>query len=63
MVLNRSVAIVNLELMLVLPTPTVAAANTLDRQFNPTQLDHYHIRTNKGWLYLAVVIGLFGWSI
>lgn len=55
-------------------TPAVVAANTLDRQFNPTQpnqlwvTDITYIRTHEGWLYLAVVIDLFsrlvvGWSM
>ncbi|PWF32666.1 IS3 family transposase, partial [Yersinia pestis] len=45
-------------------TPAVIAANTLDQQFNPTQpnqlwvTDITYIRTNEGWLYLAVVIDL-----
>jgi Transposase and inactivated derivatives len=54
--------------------PAVVAANTLDRQFNPTQpnqlwvTDITYIRTHEGWLYLAVVIDLFsrlvvGWSM
>jgi putative transposase len=55
-------------------TPSVIAANTLDRQFNPTHpnqlwvTDITYIRTHEGWLYLAVVIDLFsrlvvGWSM
>ncbi len=55
-------------------TPVVIAANTLDRQFNPTHpnqlwvTDIIYIRTHEGWLYLAVVIDLFsrlvvGWSM
>ncbi|RZG77587.1 IS3 family transposase [Acinetobacter venetianus] len=55
-------------------TPAVIAANTLDRQFNPTHpnqlwvTDITYIRTHEGWLYLAVVIDLFsrivvGWSM
>ena len=60
-------------------TPTVIAANTLDRQFNPTHPNQLwvtdmrstasqDIRTHEGWLYLAVVIDLFsrlviGWSM
>ncbi|MEB6479398.1 IS3 family transposase [Acinetobacter vivianii] len=55
-------------------TPVVIAANTLDRQFNPTHpnqlwvTDITYIRTHEGWLYLAVVIDLFsllvvGWSM
>ena len=55
-------------------TPAVVAANTLGRQFNPTQpnqlwvTDITYIRTHEGWLYLAVVIDLFsrlviGWSM
>lgn len=55
-------------------TTAIVAANTLDRQFNPTQpnqlwgTDITYIRTNEGWLYLAVVIDLFsrlvvGWSM
>ncbi|MCO8066043.1 IS3 family transposase [Acinetobacter schindleri] len=55
-------------------TPAVVAANTLDRQFNPTHpnqlwvTDITYIRTHEGWLYLAVVIDLFsrlvvGWSM
>lgn len=55
-------------------TPSVVAANTLDRQFNPAQpnqlwvTDITYIRTHEGWLYLAVVIDLFsrlvvGWSM
>ncbi len=54
--------------------PVVIAANTLDRQFNPTHpnqlwvTDITYIRTHEGWLYLAVVIDLFsrlvvGWSM
>ncbi|KJV36477.1 transposase, partial [Acinetobacter indicus] len=59
--------------------PAVVAANTLDRQFNPTQPNQLwvtdmrsaasqDIRTHEGWLYLAVVIDLFsrlvvGWSM
>ena len=54
--------------------PAVVAANTLDRQFNPTHpnqlwvTDITYIRTHEGWLYLAVVIDLFsrlvvGWSM
>ncbi|EKU51875.1 integrase core domain protein [Acinetobacter sp. WC-323] len=59
--------------------PAVVAANTLDRQFNPTQLNQLwvtdmrstasqDIRTHEGWLYIAVVIDLFsrlvvGWSM
>ncbi|WP_436873071.1 IS3 family transposase [Acinetobacter haemolyticus] len=54
--------------------PAVIAANTLDRQFNPTHpnqlwvTDITYIRTHEGWLYLAVVIDLFsrlviGWSM
>ena len=50
--------------------PSVIALNTLDRQFNPTQLNQFWVtdfRTHEGWLYLAVVIDLFsrlviGWS-
>ena len=40
--------------------------NVLDRQFNPTQsnqawvADITYIRTRSGWLYLAVVLDLFG---
>lgn len=55
-------------------TPAVIAANSLNRQFNPTQpnqlwvTDITYIRTHEGWLYLAVVIDLFsrlvvGWSM
>ena len=55
-------------------TPSVVAANTLDRQFNPTHpnqlwvTDITYVRTHEGWLYLAVVIDLFsrlvvGWSM
>src|SRR5690606_27162048 len=54
--------------------PSIVSANTLDRQFNPTQpnqrwvTDITYIRTHEGWLYLAVVIDLFsrlvvGWSM
>ncbi|MCH4247233.1 MAG: IS3 family transposase [Acinetobacter populi] len=54
--------------------PAIVSANTLDRQFNPTQpnqlwvTDITYIRTHEGWLYLAVVIDLFsrlvvGWSM
>ncbi|WHP06690.1 IS3 family transposase [Acinetobacter corruptisaponis] len=54
--------------------PSVVAANTLDRQFNPAHpnrlwvTDITYIRTHEGWLYLAVVIDLFsrlvvGWSM
>lgn len=45
--------------------PSIVAANTLDRQFNPMQpnqlwvTDITYIRTHEGWLYLAVVIDLF----
>jgi putative transposase len=45
--------------------PSVVSANTLERQFNPTQpnqrwvTDITYIRTHEGWLYLAVVIDLF----
>jgi transposase InsO family protein len=50
------------------------AANVLDRQFTPKQpneawaADITYIRTDEGWLYLAVVIDLFsrrviGWSM
>ena len=55
-------------------TPSIVSANTLERQFNPTQpnqrwvTDITYIRTHEGWLYLAVVIDLFsrlvvGWSM
>ncbi|TCB64843.1 IS3 family transposase [Acinetobacter sp. ANC 4216] len=55
-------------------TPAVIAANSLNRQFNPTEpnqlwvTDITYIRTHEGWLYLAVVIDLFsrlvvGWSM
>ena len=55
-------------------TPSVVAANTLARQFNPIEpnqswvTDITYIRTHEGWLYLAVVIDLFsrlvvGWSM
>nr|WP_244516279.1 IS3 family transposase [Acinetobacter kyonggiensis] len=55
-------------------TPSIVAANTLNREFNPihpNQLwvtDITYIRTHEGWLYLAVVIDLFsrlvvGWSM
>ena len=55
-------------------TPSVIAANTLARQFNPIEpnqswvTDITYIRTHEGWLYLAVVIDLFsrlvvGWSM
>ncbi|WP_151958462.1 IS3 family transposase [Acinetobacter junii] len=55
-------------------TPAVIAANSLNRQFNPTEpnqlwvMDITYIRTHEGWLYLAVVIDLFsrlvvGWSM
>ena len=48
--------------------------NVLDRQFNPAQpnqawvADITYIRTRSGWLYLAVVLGLFarkvvGWAM
>ena len=46
-------------------TPSVIAANTLARQFNPIEpnqswvTDITYIRTHEGWLYLAVVIDLF----
>ena len=54
--------------------PAIVAANTLDRQFNPTYpnqiwvTDITYIRTHEGWLYLAVVVDLFsrqvvGWSM
>lgn len=54
--------------------PSIVAVNSLDRQFNPTQpnqrwvTDITYIRTQEGWLYLAVVIDLFsrrvvGWSM
>ena len=53
---------------------SIVAANTLDRQFNPTQpnqlwvTDITYIRTHEGWLYLTIVIDLFsrlviGWSM
>ncbi|WP_288413887.1 IS3 family transposase [uncultured Acinetobacter sp.] len=55
-------------------TPAVIAANSLNRQFNPTEpnqlwvTDISYIRTHEGWLYFAVVIDLFsrlvvGWSM
>lgn len=55
-------------------TPTMVAANVLNRQFYPTQpnqswvTDITYIRTHEGWLYLAVVIDLYsraviGWSM
>ena len=55
-------------------TPAIVAANTLDRQFNPTQpnqlwvTDITYICSHEGWLYLAVFIDLFsrlvvGWSM
>ncbi|WP_394660882.1 IS3 family transposase [uncultured Acinetobacter sp.] len=55
-------------------TPAVIAANSLNRQFNPTEpnqlwvTDITYIRTHEGWLYFAVVIDLFsrlvvGWSM
>ena len=55
-------------------TPSVIAANTLARQFNPIEpnqswvTDITYIRTHEGWLYLAVVLDLFsrlvvGWSM
>ncbi|WP_119025218.1 IS3 family transposase [Acinetobacter soli] len=46
-------------------TPAVIAANSLNRQFNPTEpnqlwvTDIPYIRTHEGWFYLAVVIDLF----
>jgi len=50
------------------------APNLLERQFSVAQADRYYvgdityIHTQEGWLYLAVVIGLFsrkivGWSM
>lgn len=45
--------------------PSIVAANTLNRQFNPAQpnqlwvTDITYIRTHEGWLYLAVIIDLF----
>ncbi|WP_334324617.1 DDE-type integrase/transposase/recombinase, partial [Gilliamella apicola] len=40
--------------------------NTLDRQFNPDQpnttwvIDITYIKTGEGWLYLSVIIDLYG---
>lgn len=45
--------------------PAVVAKNTLDRQFDPERpnqawvTDITMIRTYEGWLYLAVVVGLY----
>jgi putative transposase len=50
------------------------ADNVLNQQFNPTQAnlvwagDVTYLRTNQGWMYLAIIIDLYsrrvvGWSI
>lgn len=44
--------------------PSVIAPNTLNRQFNPEAINQYwsgditYIRTQQGWLYLAVIMDL-----
>lgn len=45
-------------------TPSVIAPNKLNRQFNPKEINRYwsgditFIRTQQGWLYLAIVMDL-----
>ena len=45
--------------------PSQIAPNSLNRQFNPTDTNTYwtgditYIRTNQGWLYLAIVLDLY----
>ncbi len=45
--------------------PNVVAPNSLNRQFNPSNTNTHwtgditYIRTNQGWLYLAIVLDLY----